>query len=98
MVCGSCSTKLLSFAACMVRMRFWNKDGCLKRAAAIPNHIEKVLLIKLTSLFSKTLTGIFVTGHHGPTEVGLVLVFNPVSNSKVILITLIHRVILVRND
>lgn len=62
--------KLLSFAACIVRMRFWNKDDCLKRTAAIPNCIEKVLLIKLTCLLSKTLTGIFVTGLHGPAESG----------------------------
>lgn len=70
MLCGSCSTELLSFAACIVRMKFWNKDGCLKRTAAIPNCIEKVLLIKLTCLLTKTLTVIFVTGHLGPTESG----------------------------
>lgn len=70
MVCGSCSAELLSFVACIVRMRFWNKDDCLKRTAAIPNCIEKVLLIKLTCLLSKTLTEIFATGHLGPTESG----------------------------
>lgn len=74
MVCGSCSTELLSFAACIVRMRFWNKDDCLKRMAAIPNCTEKVLLIKLTCLLTKTLTGIFVTGLLGPPKVGPVLI------------------------
>lgn len=86
MVCGSCSTELLSFAACIVRMRFWNKDDCLKRTAAIPNCIEEVLLIKLTCLLAKNLTGIFVTDHLWPTESGSsgnsLSVFNPVNNSK----------------
>ena len=67
-------------------MRFQNKDDYLKRAAAIPNCIEKVLLIKLICLLGKILTGIFVTAHHGPTGVGPVLIhnhtpFNPANNS-----------------
>lgn len=70
MVCGSCSTEFLSFAACIVRMRFWNKDDCLKRSAAIRNCTDKVLLIKLTCLLAKNLSGIFVTDHLGPTESG----------------------------
>lgn len=49
-------------------MKFWNEDNYLKRTAAIPNCIEKVLLIELTCLLTKTLTGIFVTGHLGPTK------------------------------
>lgn len=63
-------------------MRLQNKDDYLKRAAAIPNCTEKVLLIKLICLLGKIPAGIFVTSHHGPAEVGPVLIhdhtaFNP---------------------
>lgn len=67
-------------------MRLQNKDDFLKRAAAILNYIEKILLIKLICLLDKITAEIFVIHRHGPTEVGPVLIhdhtaFNPVNNS-----------------
>lgn len=64
-------------------MRLQNKDDYLKRAAAIPNCLEEVLLVKLICLLGKILTGIFVASQDRPLEVGPVLirdhtVFNPV--------------------
>lgn len=49
-------------------MRLQYKDDYLKRAAAVPNCIKKVLLIKAICLLGKVLTGIFVTSYHGPPE------------------------------
>jgi len=67
-------------------MRLQKKDDYLKRAAAIPDYTEKVLLINWICLLAKIFTGFLVTGHHGPTEVGPVLIhdhtaFNPANDA-----------------